>query len=270
MPTLERGGTGIYYRMFGEVHGNAPAILLTHGYTATSRMWEPQIEPLSRRHRVIVWDLRGHGESDSPEDPQAYTAAETLDDMRALLDAAGVERAVLGGHSMGGYLSLSFRLQHPERVRALMLFSTGPGFKKDAPRESWNEMSRKRADQLDAGGLEALGSGAGVFGNNHRSARGLANAGRVMLVQRDARVIDSLPDIDVPALVLVGERDRMFLAGSDYMTAKIPGAKKVVVPGAGHAANVHKADEFNRATLEFLDAVPPDATPPAASKEQEA
>ena len=77
-----------------------------------------------------------------------------------------------------------------------------------------------------------------MLGNNHRSARGLANAGRVMLVQRDARVIDSLPDIDVPTLVLVGEHDRLFLAASDYMAAKIVGAKKVVVAGAGHAANV--------------------------------
>jgi len=255
VPTLERGGAGIHYEVHGQAQGDAPVILLTHGYTATSRMWEPQIEALSQQHRLIVWDLRGHGESDSPDDPQAYTAAETLDDMGALLDAAGAERAVIGGHSLGGYLSLAFRVEHPERVRALMLFNTGPGFKQDAPRESWNAMSRKRADQLEARGLEALGSGTSVLGNNHRSARGLANAGRVMLVQRDARVIDSLPDIDVPTLVLVGEHDRMFLAASDYMAAKIAGAKKVVVAGAGHAANVQKPDDFNRAALEFLEAL---------------
>lgn len=256
MPTLERGSVGIHYEVYGGARDDAPVILLTHGYTATSRMWEPQVEALSLRHRLIVWDLRGHGESDSPDDPQAYTAAETLDDMRALLDAAGAERAVIGGHSLGGYLSLCFWLEHPERVRALMLFNTGPGFKQDAPRESWNEMSRKRADQLETRGLAALGSGTEGLGTNHRSARGLANAGRVMLVQRDARVIDALPDIDVPALVLVGERDRMFLAGSDSMAAKIPGAKKVVVPRAGHAANVHNPGDFNRAALEFLDALP--------------
>ncbi|MBW2416406.1 MAG: alpha/beta fold hydrolase [Deltaproteobacteria bacterium] len=251
MPTLDRAGTRIHY----EVHGDGPVVLLTTGYTATSRMWELQLAALSAQHRVITWDLRGHGESGSPDDPQAYTAAETLEDMRALLDEAGADRAVIGGHSMGGYLSLLFRLEYPERVRALMLFNTGPGFKKDGPRQSWNEMSSKRADQLEAGGLEALGSGAAVLGDNHRSARGLANAGRVMLVQRDARVIDSLPGIDVPTLVLVGERDRMFLAGSDYMASKIPGATKVVIPGAGHAANIHKTDEFNRATLDFLKAV---------------
>jgi pimeloyl-ACP methyl ester carboxylesterase len=256
VPTLDRAGTRIHYQVHGESQGGRPVILLTTGYTATSRMWAPQVDPLSRQHRVIVWDLRGHGESDSPEDPQAYTASETLDDMRALLDEAGAEQAVIGGHSMGGYLSLSFRLAHPERVHALMLFSTGPGFKKDAPRESWNEMSSRRADQFDARGLEALGSGAAVLGDNHRSARGLANAGRVMLVQRDARVIDSLPGIDVPTLVLVGEHDRMFLAGSDHMAAKIPAAKKVVIPAAGHAVNIHKPDDFNRAVLEFLDTLP--------------
>jgi len=252
VPRLERDGTTLYF----ELHGQGPVVLLTHGYAATSRMWQPQIEALSKEYRLVVWDLRGHGESGSPQDPQLYSVARAIDDMGALLDEVGADRAVIAGHSLGGYLSLSFRLEHPERVRALMLFNTGPGFKKEAPRENWNEMARKRADQLDARGLEALGSGAELLGNNHHSAQGLANAGRVMLAQRDARVIDSLPGIDVPSLVLVGERDRMFLAGTAYMAAKIPGAHKVVVPGAGHAANLHKPDDFNRAVLEFLAPIP--------------
>jgi pimeloyl-ACP methyl ester carboxylesterase len=259
---LERAGTHIFYEVHGDPGSDAPVLLLTHGYTASSRMWEPQVEALSRVCTLVVWDLRGHGESDSPDAPEAYTADEALEDMRALIDRVGAKRAVLGGHSLGGYLSLAFRLAHPERVAALMLFSTGPGFKKDAPRESWNEMSRRRADDLEAKGLEALGRGALEMGPNHRSARGLANAGRVMLTQRDARVIDTLADVDLPTLVLVGARDKMFLAGTDLMAQRIPGARKVVIPDAGHSANLRAADEFNRAAVEFLEALvrePPDA-----------
>ena len=77
-----------------------------------------------------------------------------------------------------------------------------------------------------------------------------------MLAQRDARVIESLPDIDVPTLVLVGADDTGFLAGSDYMAAKIANATKVVVDGAGHAANIDKPEDFNHATLDFLAKVP--------------
>ena len=73
-----------------------------------------------------------------------------------------------------------------------------------------------------------------------------------MLAQRDARVINSLPDFSVPAIVIVGENDTPFLAASDYMAAKIPGAKKVVIPNAGHAANIDQPQAFNEALLGFL------------------
>jgi pimeloyl-ACP methyl ester carboxylesterase len=74
-----------------------------------------------------------------------------------------------------------------------------------------------------------------------------------MLTQRDAQVINSLPDIAVPSLVVVGADDAPFLAAANYMAAKIPGAQKVVIPNAGHAANIDQPDAFNRAVLAFLD-----------------
>ena len=75
-----------------------------------------------------------------------------------------------------------------------------------------------------------------------------------MLTQRDARVIERLPAIDVPSIVIVGEKDTPFLAASDYMAAKIPGAKKAVIPAAGHAANIDTPEAFNAALVGFLDA----------------
>jgi pimeloyl-ACP methyl ester carboxylesterase len=86
----------------------------------------------------------------------------------------------------------------------------------------------------------------------HRDAAGLAHAARGMLTQRDARVIESLPGITVPTVVIVGANDTPFLAASDYMAAKIPGAKRVVIPDAGHSANIDQPAAFNAALMEFL------------------
>lgn len=249
MPTIDRDGVQVHY----EVAGDGPALLLTHGYASASPAWAGQVEAFSGGHRVITWDMRGHGRTDSPADPAAYSEEATVADMVAILDACGVEQAVLGGHSLGGYMSLAFRLVHPERVRALMLFDTGPGYRSDASREQWNERARQRGDRLDERGMEYLREGGEVRREWHvHGAAGLAHAARGMLAQRDGRVINSLPDIDVPTLVLVGANDEAYLAGTDYMANKIPGARKVVIADAGHSANLDQPEAFNAAVREFL------------------
>ncbi len=249
MPTLDRNGVQIYY----EVHGSGPAVLLTHGYSATAEMWKPQIDPLSQRYRLILWDMRGHGQSDSPNDPAAYSEEATVGDMAALLNACGVDQAVCGGLSLGGYMSLAFHFEHPERVKGLMLFDTGPGFRKTPPREAWNRRARAFARTFETKGLAALGGSAEVAASTHRSAQGLAHAARGMLAQRDARVIDSLASIKVPTLVLAGAKDEPFLVATDYMASKIPEATKIIIPEAGHAANLDQPEKFNRAVLTLLD-----------------
>jgi pimeloyl-ACP methyl ester carboxylesterase len=252
MATLEREGVELYY----EQHGRGPAVLLTHGYSATSQMWRGQFEALSDAYRLIAWDLRGHGRSASPERIEAYAESEAISDMLAILDALAAERAVVGGLSLGGFLSLAFHLAHPERVRALMLFDTGPGYRSDDAREGWNRMALDRAADLERRGLAALGSGAEVRIAQHRSAEGLAKAARGTLRQFDSRVIEHLPRIDVPTLVLAGEKDTPFLAATDYMARKIPGARKVIVEGAGHASNIDRPDAFNAAVRSFLESLP--------------
>ncbi len=250
MPTLNRDGVDLYY----EVHGDGSALLLSHGYSATSQMWRGQVEALSKAHTLIVWDMRGHGQSDSPEDPAAYSEAATVADMAALLDTVGAEEAVVGGLSLGGYMSLAFHLAHPTRVQALLIFDTGPGYRNDEARAAWNARAARTAARFESEGLEALTrAGAETRAGAHRSAEGLALAARGMLAQKDARVIDSLPAVAVPTLVVVGADDAPFLAASDYMAAKIRGAKKVVIPNAGHAANIDQPEAFNAAVLEFLE-----------------
>jgi pimeloyl-ACP methyl ester carboxylesterase len=252
MPFVERDGVRIFY----EAAGDGPPVLLSHGYSATSRMWRGQVEALAPRYRIITWDMRGHGQSDSPDDPALYSEAATVGDMAAILDALGIDTAVIGGLSLGGYMSLAFHLAHPGRVRALMLFDTGPGYRNPAGREAWNRTAEARAVAFETRGLDALGSGAEVRIAQHRSAKGLALAARGMLAQFDSRVIESLEGIRVPTLVLVGEKDEPFLGATDYMAAKIPGAQKVVIPGAGHAANIDNPAAFNAAVEAFLAGLP--------------
>lgn len=252
MPTIDRGGVEIYY----ETHGSGPAVLLSHGYGATSRMWEGQVAAFADRYRVITWDMRGHGQSGDPADPARYSQALTVGDMAAVLDACGVDRAVIGGLSLGGVMSLAFHIAQPERVRALVLCDTGPGFRNLDARAAWNERALARACELEANGLAAMRGGDETRLGTHRSARGLAGAARGMLAQFDDSLIQSLPTIRVPTLVVVGSEDTNFLGAADYMTAKIAGAQKTVIAGAGHASNIDRPDAFNAAVEAFLDGLP--------------
>src|ERR1700681_1259124 len=255
MPKISRDGVKIHY----EVHGGGPPLLLTHGYSSTAAMWRGQIEALSKHHKLVLWDMRGHGQSDYPDDPAAYSEALTIADMAALLDEVGARSAIVGGLSLGGYMALAFYRGHPERVRALLIIDTGPGFKKDEAREAWNKRAYETAERLEREGLAVLKSLSRERSDAaHRDASGLTRAARGLLTRRDARVIELLPN--VPSLIVVGADDAPFLAASDYMAAKIPAAKKVVIPAAGHAVNIDQPQAFIDAVLPFLYSLPQSAT----------
>ena len=238
--SLDRDGVRIVYDLHDGPAGALP-LLLTHGYGASRRMWDANVEALSATRTVITWDMRGHGDSDSPDDQGAYTHAATVDDMVAVLDACQVDAAAVGGLSLGGYMSLELYRLHPQRVRCLMLFDTGPGFKNDEARAKWNAHA------------EAVADG--------QQRPGLARAARGMLVQHDASVIRSLPDINVPTLVLVGADDTAFLNAADYMAGVIPAGTKVVLPDAGHEANIDQPAAFNDAVVSFLRSLPGESSP---------
>ena len=238
-----------------QVHNpNAPGVplLLTHGFGATAGMWDPNIDALSVDRPVIVWDQRGHGSSDAPDDMDRYSEQISVADMAAILDAAGADRAVLGGMSLGGYLSLAFHLVHPQRVAALVLVDTGPGYRNDEARDKWNAWVERRARQLERG--EAADDfSAEVAQAVHEHPEGLPRAARGVMAQKDARVITSLDSITVPTLVTVGAQDTDFLASADYMHRKISNSRKVVIDNAGHAANMDQPEAFNAAVRELLE-----------------
>ena len=122
---------------------------------------------------------------------------------------------------------------------------------------AWNKRALGTAERFEREGLAALNSASRERSMvSHRDASGLVRAARGMLTQRDARVIEILPEIKVPALIVVGADDAPFLAASDYMAAKIPGARKAVIPAAGHAVNIDQPQAFIDAVLPFLDGLP--------------
>jgi len=236
---LDRDGVHISYEMHGDADSGKLPLLLTHGFGSSAQMWAPNVAALSADRPVLRWDMRGHGSSDSPDDQAEYTQAACLSDMGALLDVCGAERAILGGLSLGGYLSLAFWLEHPERVAALVLCDTGPGFRNDDARQKWNDRSLATAARYERDGK-----------------LGLARAARGMLTQQDGRVIDALPGIDVPALVVVGANDKAFLGAADYVTAKVPNAELVVIPDAGHTCNLDQPELFDKRVGAFLATMP--------------
>jgi pimeloyl-ACP methyl ester carboxylesterase len=219
-------------------------------------MWEPKIRGLTDSYRLIVWDVRGHGRSDSPEDPSAYSERACLADMAAILDACGLDTAVIGGLSLGGYLSLAFLLDYASYVCGLMLFDTGPGYRNEQGRNAWNAMAEGYARGLEEHGLASLGSVGELRPKDHRSARCLALAARGILTQHDSRVIDSLPDIEVPTLILWGEKDHAFIKPGRYMAAKIPAPCRAVIAGAGHASNLDRPEKFNEYFRDFMESLP--------------
>lgn len=139
--------------------------------------------------------------------------------------------AVLIGHSLGGYLSLCAAVRYPRLVKALVLISTGPGFRDETVREQWN----RYALSMD------LGADA------HPAARQLG-------VHSDANVIDGLGSIKVPVLVIVGSEDRRFLPAKDYLASRIPNASSLVIGGGRHAVHKTHSAEVEQAILSFLEA----------------
>jgi pimeloyl-ACP methyl ester carboxylesterase len=253
MPTVELNGININFEEHGAHYGTP--ILLTHAYAAALQMWQPQFEGL-KDYRIIAWDMRGHGGTDSPPTQEDYTEKLTVADMAALLKHLGIQKAVIGGLSLGGYISLEFQLAHAEMTSALILCNTGPGYRKDDARDGWNDFSIGYAKRFEEKGLDGLGRGIEIDATRQyqRSAQGLAFAGRGILTQRDANVINHIDQIDVPVLIVWGADDQRYKSGCEYIAAKAPKAQLVTIEGAAHAVNLYQPEKFNEAVLAFLKA----------------
>ncbi|MFC2022242.1 alpha/beta fold hydrolase [Chloroflexota bacterium] len=254
MPKVRVNDIELYY----EVHGQGYPVVFQHGFGATVSMWQPQVPVLSREYQFVIYDARGHGQSESPPSPDQYSADIVVEDLFQLLRTLGIEKAVVGGLSMGGYDSLRFYLRHPQMVTALIAMDTGPGYRNPTRREEWNRQREEAANLLETQGTEAHYA-AGYTPSYitrevflKQNPTGLAHMARKVVGQHDSWVIENLGEIKVPTLVLVGEEDTPFLQSAEYMSKAIPGAQHVVIPKAGHGANLDNVEAFNKAILDFL------------------
>ena len=243
------GGMAVHVQVQGPP--GAPPLLLLHSLGTSLHVWDPQAEALARTHRVIRFDLRGHGLSA----PGAATAtmAEFAADAFALLDHLGIAAAHLGGISIGGRIAMEMAASRPERVLSLFLLDTALEF---PPPENW----QARIDAVAAGGMASVADGVmarWVMDQALPSSRAL----RSMLLAtppegysaaaaalRDARAAPLLGRLSGPATVVVGEQDLATpVASSEAIRDAIPGSRLVVIPGVGHIPTFEAAEAVTEA-----------------------
>jgi len=256
----DAGGVQIAF----QVSGNGPPLICGHAMGWDQSLWDDHREQLSKHHQLITFDQRGSGDSDHPHQDQAYTPAAFGQDLQAVLDHLGIERANVLGYSMGAVAALSFAITCPERVTKLILVS--------AMASRLPEQIIERAKQVEKAVLtdglekayEFYFSGPMFEGTLNKQEivskmqKVIAKATRhgflgcfAVTIDRPS-VVDQLSLISAPTLVMVGERDIHYLAEADLITSIIPSSNRVIVPNAGHALTVQNKIEFESQVLNFL------------------
>ena len=266
MPLAELNGIHVYY----EATGKGRPVVFVHGFGCGIRSWDPQVAALAPKHRVVAYDVRGHGLSDAPAAATAYSQATSIEDLRQLLGVLKIRRTAVIGLSMGGNIALNFTLAHPALVSALVVADTGAGSDDHA---EWVATTHAFASALDSGGTEAFadmamasplfapycakGPTAQRFIRSclmtHR-ARGVAHTAREVLARRP-RIYELEPQLRtlrVPTLLIVGDGDDFCLKIHDFMARTIPGARSLVLRGTGHLSNLEAPAAFNAAVSRFL------------------
>ncbi|MGH7905255.1 MAG: alpha/beta fold hydrolase [Candidatus Binataceae bacterium] len=246
-------GIDLYY----EVHGEGPALVFAHGAGGNHLSWWQQAPAFSKHFRSITFDHRGFGFSrDVPDGPGARAY---VDDLRALLDHLGIHRAAFVSQSMGGWTVLGFACTYPERVSALALCDTMAGL--DDP-DVINEMN---LHGVPKGGLSQVlarvyaedfpaREPAKAFLYHQISALNLHVPPDLLPAMMSLRFrVEPIVDARVPAMLLVGEEDKLTTPKlMELMARRIPHSRFVKVPGAGHSVYFEKPEEYNRVLMDFL------------------
>jgi 3-oxoadipate enol-lactonase len=241
-------------------------LLFAHAFPLNRTMWAPQVSALVERCRCIAADFRGFGDS-SVTPP--YSMEQYADDLAHLLDQLHVEKVVLVGCSMGGYVSLAFWRRHRERVRALVLADTRSGADSNETLERRRQLiALGRSEGATAIANAQIPSIVGkttrekqpdIYDSVHRMMAqapldGIIGAIEAMMVRPDST--PTLATIDVPTLIVVGDEDVPTpVKESRAMHAAIPGSRLEIIAQAGHLSNLERPAAFNHVLTEFLVAL---------------
>jgi pimeloyl-ACP methyl ester carboxylesterase len=261
------GSAKIYY----EVAGQGPPFVMIHAGVADSRQWNNEFMNFSRTYRVLRYDMRGYGKSEPVEGEFSH-----MSDLVSLLDTLEIhEPLVVMGCSMGGGLAMDFALTHPSRVRALIMVDSAPsGLELDVARSSKFADVEKAFDEDDLDRVAELETQI-WFDGTGRTPEQVDPAMRKLLWEMNRLALaheikelgkrlpnaqtpafDRLQELDNPVLIIVGAQDTPYtLAAADYMTQKIPSARKVIIEDAAHLPNMDQPHEFQEIVEHFLDSL---------------
>jgi 3-oxoadipate enol-lactonase len=256
--TAAVNGTSLYY----ELKGEGKPIVLIHGGNLDCRMWDPQFDKYARAYRVLRYDVRGFGRSSDPGQPFS-----SVEDLKGVMQALGIGRALVVGLSLGGRIALDFALTHPAMVEALVLAGPGlSGFQ-------WPPDSAARiAKILDAATSQGPDAAMELWLKDPYMAPAMENpalAKRIRQLAMDNAKLwtrpptpetipsppasERLASVQAPTLLIVGSRDVPEIQKIvEILASGIPGARRVVITGAGHMVNMEKPAAFDAAVLNFL------------------
>ncbi len=242
----DNAGVRVHY----EVQGTGPTLFLHHGFTSSAQQWRTfgYVDAFADRYQVIAIDARGHGRSDKPHDVEAYTMQPRTDDILAVLNAVGAERAHYWGYSMGGRTGYAFINRYPERVASLIIGGAAPGSPKleEGRIRRWAEAL---ATEKPAAIAQALGVPEtvveGLLGANDLKALAAAQLGLLSWGSVDPATLKA------PSLHYIGERDP-FLPAARQAAEAYPGAVFKVLPGLDHLSTFGRSDAVIPLVRQFL------------------
>lgn len=255
----------VFYTDTGVRDGDA--VILCHAFPFTHEMWLPQVEMLNDRWRVITFDVRGLGQSDPGTGE--FKLDDYVDDLIRIMDECGIERAVVGGLSMGGYVSMRLAERAPERVRGMMLFSTranADDAKALEMRRQWIEIVKHRgvryfaedflkrlfAPQTYVQAPRIIEHQLGII-ETHQPI-GVVGTIRALATRTDMTA--GLSKVAVPTIIIYGEEDALTpVAIGREIQAKIAGSEFHVIPAAAHMCNLENPERFNELLYDFLTGI---------------
>lgn len=255
-----------HYHTWG-TSGN-PALLLLHGFTGTHRSWASLAERWATRYFVVAPDLPGHGQTETPEDPESLSMRQTAARLAQLLDQLSIAKAAVIGYSMGGRLALHAAWLHPNRIAALILESASPGLADVDARRTRRNNDEALADTIEARGLSwfvPYWANQPLFAQQAEAVRaeenrirhtqsphGLAQSLRGAGTGRQDSLWHELPALGMPVLLITGRKDEKFCRTAEKMRDMMPHSEWVVVDQAGHTVHGEAPDAFYQATEHFL------------------
>ncbi|QOZ26449.1 alpha/beta fold hydrolase [Bradyrhizobium sp. CCBAU 51753] len=259
-------------RLYFEETGSGHPVILVHEFAGDLRSYEPQMRHFGKRYRIIAYNARGFPPSDVPEQVASYSQARAADDILAVLDHIGADKAHIVGLSMGGFATLHFGLRHHARARSLCIGGCGYGAELDK-RETFRAEADVIANTIRKDGMPAFaeryayGPTRVQYENKdprghaefkamlaEHSAVGSANTQQGVQKERPSlyTLTEEMKRITVPTLIITGDEDWPCLLPGILMKQNIPSAALAVMPNCGHAINIEEPDEYNRIVGDFL------------------